>query len=62
MRKLGDDGPALVRRARGEDRRIVDPSRETKSVSAETTFDRDLSVVADLERPLWPYVKNWLGD
>jgi DNA polymerase-4 len=52
-RKLGDDGPALVRRARGEDARIVDPLRETKSVSAETTFDRDLSTVADLERPLW---------
>ncbi len=28
--------------------------REAKSVSAETTFDRDLSAVADLwERPLW---------
>jgi DNA polymerase-4 len=52
-RQLGDDGPALVRRARGEDARIVDPSRETKSISAETTFDRDLSAVADLERPLW---------
>ena len=52
-RKLGDDGPALVRRARGEDARIVDPSRETKSVSAETTFDRDLSTVAELERQLW---------
>jgi DNA polymerase-4 len=52
-RKLGDDGPALVRRARGEDARMVDPTRETKSVSAETTFDRDLSAVADLERPLW---------
>jgi DNA polymerase-4 len=52
-RKLGDDGPALVRRARGEDHRAVDPTREAKSVSAETTFDRDLSTVADLERPLW---------
>jgi DNA polymerase-4 len=52
-RKLGDDGPALVRRARGEDARVVDPLRETKSVSAETTFDRDLSAVADLERHLW---------
>jgi DNA polymerase IV len=53
VRKLGDDGPALVRRARGEDTRIVDPTREAKSVSAETTFDRDLSTLADLERPLW---------
>jgi DNA polymerase-4 len=52
-RTLGDDGPALVRRARGEDARVVDPAREAKSVSAETTFDRDLSAVADLERHLW---------
>jgi DNA polymerase-4 len=52
-RKLGDDGPSLVRRARGEDARVVDPSRETKSVSAETTFDRDLSAIAELERHLW---------
>ena len=53
LRKLGDDGPALIGRARGEDRREVDPSREAKSVSAETTFDRDLSAIGDLEPHLW---------
>jgi DNA polymerase-4 len=53
LRRLGEDGPALVRRARGEDDRRVDPSRETKSISAETTFDVDLRTVAELERPLW---------
>jgi DNA polymerase-4 len=53
LRRLGEDGPALVRRARGEDDRPVDPRRETKSVSAETTFDTDLVLAADLERPLW---------
>lgn len=52
-KRLGDDGPALVRRARGEDVRLVDPSREAKSVSAETTFDRDLSGITDLEPHLW---------
>ncbi len=53
MRKLGDDGAALIRRARGEDTRFVNPAREAKSVSAETTFEHDLSTVAELERPLW---------
>jgi DNA polymerase-4 len=53
MRKLGEDGPATVRRARGEDARRVDPSREAKSVSAETTFETDLTTLADLEKHLW---------
>lgn len=53
LRKLGEDGPSLVRRARGEDSRPVDPSRETKSISAETTFDTDLTEIPDLERHLW---------
>jgi DNA polymerase IV len=52
-RKLGEDGPALVRRSRGEDARLVDPTREAKSISAETTFERDLHEVSDMERPLW---------
>ncbi|HEY8287998.1 MAG TPA: DNA polymerase IV [Acetobacteraceae bacterium] len=53
IRKLGEDGPALVHRARGEDVRAVDPGRETKSISAETTFDTDLTSLKDLERHLW---------
>jgi len=53
LRKLGDDGSALVRRARGEDAREVHPGRETKSVSAETTFAADLTGIPDLERHLW---------
>jgi DNA polymerase-4 len=52
-RRLGDDGPALARRARGEDSRHVDPARETKSISAETTFERDLTQAADMEHHLW---------
>jgi DNA polymerase-4 len=52
-RRLGDDGPALVRRARGEDVRPVDPSRETKSISAETTFDTDLTQLVELQSHLW---------
>jgi DNA polymerase-4 len=53
LRRLGEDGPSLVRRARGEDARRVDPGRDTKSVSAETTFDTDLTRTEDLERHLW---------
>jgi DNA polymerase-4 len=52
-RRLGEDGPSLAARARGEDSRLVDPSRETKSISAETTFDTDLTRRADLEAHLW---------
>ncbi|MBX9700993.1 MAG: DNA polymerase IV, partial [Acetobacteraceae bacterium] len=52
-RRFGEDGPGLAARARGEDARAVDPSRETKSISAETTFDTDIAAPAELERPLW---------
>ncbi len=51
--KLGDDGPALVRRARGEDARAVDPGGGSKSISAETTFDTDVTDQPTLERHLW---------
>lgn len=52
-RRFGEEGPALAARARGEDQRRVDPSRETKSISAETTFDSDIGDAAELERILW---------
>lgn len=52
-RRLGDDGPGLVRRARGEDDRAVHPERETKSISAESTFDTDITTQPELERHLW---------
>jgi DNA polymerase-4 len=52
-RKIGDDGPPLVRRAHGLDDRAVDPTRYAKGISAETTFDTDLSHLPDLERHLW---------
>jgi len=52
-RRLGEDGPALVRRARLQDVRMVSTARETKSISAETTFDADLASAVELERHLW---------
>ncbi|MCU0888043.1 MAG: DNA polymerase IV [Rubritepida sp.] len=53
LARLGEEGPALAARARGEDGRPVDPRREVKSVSAETTFAADLTAPADLEAVLW---------
>jgi DNA polymerase-4 len=38
---LGNDGARLLRLANARDERRVTPERETKSVSAETTFDAD---------------------
>lgn len=53
LARFGADGPALVARARGLDDRPVNPARETKSISAETTFDADISAIPALEAPLW---------
>ncbi len=53
-RLLGEDGPSLCERARGIDHRAVDPRRETKSISAETTFEQDRATQAELEARLWP--------
>ncbi|MBF9234080.1 DNA polymerase IV [Microvirga alba] len=50
---LGRDAQRLSRLAWGEDKRVVTPERETKSVSAETTFDTDLRSFEDLEPILW---------
>jgi DNA polymerase-4 len=51
--RLGDEGPALAARARGEDTRRVSPERESKSISAETTFSADLRDLAQIEPELW---------
>jgi DNA polymerase-4 len=53
LRLLGEDGPALAARARGEDSRRVEPFHETKSVSSETTFAHDLAALPELEGVLW---------
>jgi DNA polymerase IV len=50
---LGRDAQRLSRLAWGEDSRRVTPERETKSISAETTFDTDLRSFDDLEPILW---------
>jgi DNA polymerase IV len=53
MRRYGEEGRRLARLARGIDTRKVSADRETKSVSAETTFERDISDFRVLERILW---------
>lgn len=50
---LGRDSQRLSRLAWGEDDRPVTPERETKSISAETTFKTDLRAFDDLEPVLW---------
>lgn len=53
MRRYGEEGARLWQLARGIDRRFVSAERETKSISAETTFNRDISEFRPLEQHLW---------
>ena len=53
MRRFGTEGLRLSRLSRGIDMRTVNPDRETKSVSAETTLDDDVADFRTLERRLW---------
>jgi DNA polymerase IV len=53
MRRFGSEGQRLARLAFGIDAREVSADRETKSVSAETTFERDIAEFRALERTLW---------
>lgn len=53
-RRYGEGGLRLARIARGEDNRAVQPHRERKSVSAETTFEGDVSDKQVLNDRLWP--------
>lgn len=52
-RRHGAHGLHLWNLAHGHDTRPVRPERETKSVSAETTFDEDISDPAQLAAVLW---------
>ncbi len=51
--KFGSGGLRLHRLAHGQDAREVDPDGERKSISAETTFNEDLTRLGDLEDVLW---------
>ena len=51
--RFGDGGLRLARLARGEDHRRVNPVSDRKSVSAETTFNTDISDLEQLKDKLW---------
>jgi DNA polymerase IV len=53
QRRYGVEGARLARLARGLDDRPVRAEREAKSISAETTFDRDIAEFRPLELRLW---------
>jgi DNA polymerase IV len=57
-RRYGDEGRRLAQLARGLDTRRVNAERETKSVSSETTFERDIADFRSLERILWSLAED----
>ncbi len=54
MRRYGSMGERLYNFSRGIDNRRVDPDSETKSISAETTFEEDIADFQALAQILWP--------
>lgn len=54
VKRYGDWGLRLHDLAHGRDSRPVDPEHDRKGMSAETTFNIDLSKASDLEAELWP--------
>src|SRR3954465_2642647 len=53
MKRYGVEGRRLWRLSRGIDDRSVNPERETKSVSSETTFSEEIASYKPLEKTLW---------
>ena len=53
FRLIGNDAERLHRLAHGHDARPVRVERETKTISAETTFNTDIGSLQDLEPILW---------
>ena len=51
--RYGNTGLWLHRLAQADDTRTVDPAGEMKTISSETTFDRDIARLGDLESILW---------
>jgi DNA polymerase-4 len=51
--RYGATGLWLHRMANAQDSRRVDPGGEMKTISSETTFDKDLATLPELETVLW---------
>ncbi len=58
VRRYGQMGDHLWHLARGLDHRKVEPEAETKSISAETTFDEDIADAELLAEELWPLAER----
>ena len=54
VKRYGSMGERLYNFSRGIDRRKVDPVSETKSISAETTFEEDIADFRSLADIMWP--------
>ncbi|MGV9010102.1 DNA polymerase IV [Brevundimonas sp.] len=54
IKRYGETGFRLHELAHGRDARAVNPERDRKGMSAETTFNDDITTAADLEGELWP--------
>ena len=54
VERYGNMGSHIWHLSRGLDSREVDPDGETKSISAETTFDVDIADFKALSQELWP--------
>jgi len=54
VKRYGETGLRLFDLAHGRDARAVRPGHDRKGMSAETTFNEDLTSAEDLEGELWP--------
>ncbi len=66
LRKLtahfGNSGPWLLERARGESDREVDPFQERKQISVETTFQKDILKIEQLEKVVEEFAQEVFYD
>ncbi|MEO1242138.1 MAG: DNA polymerase IV [Pseudomonadota bacterium] len=60
-KRYGELGLRLARLSHGDDTRAVKPERDTKSVSAETTFNSDITDIGWLEDMLWELCEKVSG-